>query len=68
MRAGCLGQLPSGRGAESGNQSLYLHGASGVVNRSAVLIVHGLMPALKDRGFIRAAYAHKQFRDNLLQF
>ena len=28
----------------------------------------GLVPALQDRGLTRAAYTHKQFRDNLLEF
>lgn len=28
----------------------------------------GLVPALQARGLVRAAYGHKQFRDNLLEF
>ena len=28
----------------------------------------GLVPALQDRGLVRTAYEHTQFRDNLLAF
>jgi hypothetical protein len=28
----------------------------------------GLVPALQDRGLVRAAYTHRHFRDNLLEF
>jgi FMN-dependent oxidoreductase (nitrilotriacetate monooxygenase family) len=39
------------------------------VNRRTLAEVEdGLVPALQDRGLVRAAYAHKQFRDNLLEF
>jgi FMN-dependent oxidoreductase (nitrilotriacetate monooxygenase family) len=39
------------------------------VNRRTLAEVEdGLVPALQERGLVRAAYAHKQFRDNLLEF
>jgi alkanesulfonate monooxygenase SsuD/methylene tetrahydromethanopterin reductase-like flavin-dependent oxidoreductase (luciferase family) len=36
--------------------------------RSIAEITDGLVPALQQRGLVRRAYAHKQFRDNLLEF
>jgi hypothetical protein len=35
---------------------------------SARSIADGLVPALQKRGLARRAYAHAQFRDNLLEF
>ncbi len=36
--------------------------------RTLAEIEDGLIPALQRRGLVRAAYAHAQFRDNLLDF
>jgi hypothetical protein len=39
------------------------------VNRRVLAEVEdGLVPALQARGLVRAAYTHKQFRDNLLEY
>jgi len=39
------------------------------VNRRTIAeITDGLVPALQQRGLVRRAYGHKQFRDNLLEF
>ena len=41
----------------------------GDVSRKTVAeITDGLVPALQQRGLVRRGYAHKQFRDNLLEF
>jgi len=39
-----------------------------VNRRTLAEIEDGLVPALQDRGLVRKAYEHKQFRDNLLAF
>jgi hypothetical protein len=39
-----------------------------VSRRTIAEITDGLVPALQRRGLVRTAYAHKQFRDNLLDF
>ena len=39
-----------------------------VNRRTLAEIEDGLAPALQDRGLVRKAYEHKQFRDNLLEF
>ncbi|MBU8542646.1 MULTISPECIES: NtaA/DmoA family FMN-dependent monooxygenase [Roseomonadaceae] len=39
-----------------------------VSRRSVAEIADGLVPALQARGLVRRAYAHEQFRDNLLEF
>jgi alkanesulfonate monooxygenase SsuD/methylene tetrahydromethanopterin reductase-like flavin-dependent oxidoreductase (luciferase family) len=39
-----------------------------ITRRSIAEIADGLGPALKRRGLTRKAYAHAQFRDNLLDF
>ncbi|MBU8539166.1 NtaA/DmoA family FMN-dependent monooxygenase [Falsiroseomonas tokyonensis] len=39
-----------------------------VSRRSVAEIADGLVPALQARGLARRAYAHAQFRDNLLEF
>jgi hypothetical protein len=36
--------------------------------RSIAEIEDGLVPALQKRGLFRRAYAHSQFRDNLLDY
>ena len=39
------------------------------VNRRLLAeIEDGLIPALQDRGLVRSAYGHAQFRDNLLEY
>ena len=41
----------------------------GNVSRHSVAeITDGLVPALQQRGLVRRAYGHRQFRDNLLEF
>ena len=39
-----------------------------VSRRSVAEITDGLVPALQQRGLVRRAYTHQQFRDNLLEF
>jgi len=39
-----------------------------VSRRSVVEVTDGLIPALQQRGLVRKAYEHAQFRDNLLAF
>ncbi len=39
-----------------------------VSRKTVVEVTDGLVPALQQRGLVRRAYAHKQFRDNLLEF
>jgi FMN-dependent oxidoreductase (nitrilotriacetate monooxygenase family) len=39
-----------------------------LTRKTVVEITDGLVPALKRRGLTRGAYAHEQFRDNLLSF
>jgi FMN-dependent oxidoreductase (nitrilotriacetate monooxygenase family) len=39
-----------------------------VSRRAIAEIADGLVPALQRRGLVRKAYAHPQFRDNLLEF
>ena len=39
-----------------------------VSRRSVAEITEGLVPALQQRGLVRTAYEHTQFRDNLLAF
>ena len=39
-----------------------------VTRRAIAEIEDGLVPALQDRGLVRKAYEHAQFRDNLLAF
>jgi hypothetical protein len=46
----------------------FLFSLPNVNRRSLAEVEDGLVPALQDRGFVRAAYAHKQFRNNLLEF
>ncbi|MBX3500845.1 MAG: NtaA/DmoA family FMN-dependent monooxygenase [Alphaproteobacteria bacterium] len=46
----------------------YLFAMPNVHRRTLAEIEDGLVPALQDRGLVRKAYEHKQFRDNLLAF
>ena len=46
----------------------FLFSMPNVSRRLLAEIEDGLVPALQDRGLVRSAYAHKQFRDNLLEF
>jgi FMN-dependent oxidoreductase (nitrilotriacetate monooxygenase family) len=46
----------------------YLFSMPNVNRRSLAEIEDGLIPALQDRGLVRKAYEHKQFRDNLMAF
>ena len=46
----------------------FLFSLPNVSRRTLAEIEDGLVPALQDRGLTRRAYAHAQFRDNLLEF
>ena len=46
----------------------FLFSMPNVNRRILAEIEDGLMPALQDRGLMRPAYGHAQFRDNLLEF
>jgi FMN-dependent oxidoreductase (nitrilotriacetate monooxygenase family) len=46
----------------------FLFSLPNVSRRSIAEIADGLVPALQKRGLVRTAYAHAQFRDNLLEF
>jgi len=46
----------------------FLFSMPNVNRRTLAEIEDGLVPALQDRGLMRTAYEHKQFRDNLLAF
>lgn len=46
----------------------FLFSMPNVNRRILAEIEDGLIPALQDRGLVRAAYEHKQFRDNLLAY
>ena len=46
----------------------FLFSMPNVSRRLLAEIEDGLVPALQDRGLVRAAYGHKQFRANLLDF
>jgi FMN-dependent oxidoreductase (nitrilotriacetate monooxygenase family) len=39
-----------------------------VSRKTVTEVTDGLIPALQQRGLVRRSYAHKQFRDNLLEF
>ena len=39
-----------------------------VSRKTVAEVTDGLVPALQQRGLVRRGYAHKQFRDNLLEF
>ncbi|MBL6455868.1 NtaA/DmoA family FMN-dependent monooxygenase [Belnapia sp. T6] len=46
----------------------FLFSMPNVQRRTLAEIEDGLVPALQDRGLVRRAYAHAQFRDNLLEY
>jgi FMN-dependent oxidoreductase (nitrilotriacetate monooxygenase family) len=46
----------------------FLFSLPDVNRRTLAEVEDGLVPALQDRGLVRAAYTHRQFRDNLLEF
>jgi FMN-dependent oxidoreductase (nitrilotriacetate monooxygenase family) len=46
----------------------FLFSMPNVTRRLLAEIEDGLVPALQDRGLVRSAYGHTQFRDNLLEF
>ena len=46
----------------------FLFSMPNISRRSVAEIEDGLVPALQKRGLVRKAYAHEQFRDNLLEF
>ena len=46
----------------------FLFSMPNVSRRLLAEIEDGLVPALQDRGLVRSAYGHKQFRANLLEF
>jgi len=46
----------------------YLISNSYFSRRYVAEITDGLVPALQRRGAVRTRYAHKHFRDNLLEF
>ena len=46
----------------------FLFSLPNVSRRLLAEIEDGLVPALHDRGLVRAAYGHRQFRDNLLEY
>jgi alkanesulfonate monooxygenase SsuD/methylene tetrahydromethanopterin reductase-like flavin-dependent oxidoreductase (luciferase family) len=46
----------------------FLFSLPNVSRRVIAEIAEGLVPALQKRGLVRKAYAHAQFRDNLLDF
>jgi FMN-dependent oxidoreductase (nitrilotriacetate monooxygenase family) len=53
--------------AESGGDG-YLFSPTANTRRTLAEITDGLVPVLQARGLVRQAYAHDQFRDNLLEF
>ena len=46
----------------------FLFSMPNVNRRTLAEIEDGLIPALQDRGLVRSAYEHKQFRENLLAY
>ncbi|HEX4368629.1 MAG TPA: NtaA/DmoA family FMN-dependent monooxygenase [Rhodopila sp.] len=46
----------------------FLFSMPNVSRRLLAEIEDGLIPALQDRGLVRSAYGHQQFRDNLLEY
>ncbi len=46
----------------------FLFSLPNVSRRTIAEVTDGLVPALQQRGLTRKSYAHKQFRDNLLEF
>ena len=60
------GQMAEVMQEVGGDGFLFTQGA--MSRRSIAEITDGLVPALQQRGLVRKAYGHKQFRDNLLEF
>jgi len=46
----------------------FLFSMPNVTRRLLAEVEDGLIPALQDRGLVRSAYSHRQFRDNLLEY
>ena len=46
----------------------FLFSMPNISRRTLAEVEDGLVPALQRRGLVRRAYAHEQFRDNLLEF
>lgn len=61
--AGQMGEIMEEVGGDG-----FLFSLPNVCRRSMAEICDGLVPALQRRHLVRKAYAHKQFRDNLLEF
>jgi FMN-dependent oxidoreductase (nitrilotriacetate monooxygenase family) len=61
--AGQMGELMEEVGGDG-----FLFSMPNVSRRTMAEITDGLVPALQRRGLVRRAYAHKQLRDNLLEF
>jgi len=61
--AGRMGEVMEEVGGDG-----FLFSLPNVNRRTLAEVEDGLVPALQDRGLVSAAYAHKQFRDNLLEF
>jgi hypothetical protein len=57
-----------GEAMEEAGGDGYLFSMQNVSRRTLAEIEDGLVPALQDRGLVRKAYTHAQFRDNLLEF
>jgi alkanesulfonate monooxygenase SsuD/methylene tetrahydromethanopterin reductase-like flavin-dependent oxidoreductase (luciferase family) len=51
---------------EAGGDGFLIFGQ--MTRRSIAEITDGLVPALRRRGLVRSSYAHKTFRENLLDF
>ena len=61
--AGQMGEIMDEVGGDG-----FLFSMPNVNRRLLAEIEDGLVPALQDRGLVRSAYAHKQFRHNLLEY
>jgi FMN-dependent oxidoreductase (nitrilotriacetate monooxygenase family) len=61
--AGQMGEAMEEAGGDG-----FLFSMPNVNRRTIAEITDGLVPALQQRGLVRRAYAHKQLRDNLLDF
>lgn len=61
--AGQMGEIMQEVGGDE-----FLFSLPNVSRRSMAEICDGLVPALQRRGLVRKAYAHRQLRDNLLEF
>ena len=63
-----LGGRAHGRGDGEVGGDGFLFSMPNVNRRTLAEIEDGLIPALQDRGLVRKAYEHKQFRENLLAY